>query len=151
MCFPNHGKKGITNRSSDNFRTSLRCIKAWCVDLFAKMVQEMRDRVNFNIRENCYCIAEIGMSHDGSFGLAKNLTEAAIESGANIVKYQWHLANAKTLKNAPAPSYFTNESRYEYFTRTGFSEKQFRGLVELCHKNNVWACISVFLLESVGK
>ena len=38
-----------------------------------------------------YIIAEIGMTHDGSLGLASKLTESAIKSGANVIKYQWHI------------------------------------------------------------
>lgn len=98
-----------------------------------------------------YVIAEIGMTHDGSFGLATQLTQSAIDSGVDIVKYQWHIAEAETLKDAPAPSYFTNESRFEYFTRTEFSVEEFKGLVQQCHEHGVLACISVFSLESVDR
>ena len=63
-------------------------------------------------------IAEIGMTHDGSFGLAKQLTKAAVESGANVVKYQCHIPEFETTRNAPSPYYFRDENRFEYFKRT---------------------------------
>jgi len=96
-------------------------------------------------------IAEIGMTHDGSMGLARKLTESAIDSGADVIKYQWHIAIEETVQNAPSPTYFKGESRYDYFTRTEFSTTQFKELVELCKKNNVVPCVSVFSNESVKR
>ena len=51
-------------------------------------------------------IAEIGSVHDGSFGNALKLIELAKKCGANMVKFQTHIASAETLKNAPMPYYF---------------------------------------------
>ena len=98
---------------------------------------------------NVYVIAEIGMTHDGNLALAEELTEAAIAAGADIVKYQWHIADAETLRDAPAPPYFTGEPRFEYFERTAFDVAQFSGLVDLCHNNAALACISAFSIESI--
>lgn len=98
-----------------------------------------------------YVIAEIGMTHDGSFGLAEKLTEAAIAAGADIIKYQWHIADAETLRDAPTPPYFTGEPRFEFFERTAFDVEQFSKLVDLCHSKGALACISAFSLESVEK
>ena len=36
----------------------------------------------------CYIIAEIGVNHNGDLILAKKLIDAAIESGADAVKFQ---------------------------------------------------------------
>lgn len=104
-----------------------------------------------NNDEKVTVVAEIGMTHDGSIGLAKKLTEAAIESGADVVKYQWHIAGEETVRNAPSPPYFTGESRYDYFARTEFTELQFSELALLCKKNNVIPCVSVFSNESVKR
>lgn len=38
-------------------------------------------------------IAEIGTSHEGSIKKAKELTDAACESGADFIKFQWFYAN----------------------------------------------------------
>lgn len=94
-------------------------------------------------------IAEIGMTHDGSFGLATRLTEEAINSGATVIKYQWHIADEETLMNAPAPSYFTEESRFQYFTRTEFTLQQFKSLSDLCRSKGVKSCVSVFSIKSL--
>ena len=63
-------------------------------------------------------IAEIGSVHNGSLQFAKSLIKHAAKSGADIVKFQMHIAEFETLKNAPNPKYFTVEDRYNYFKRT---------------------------------
>ena len=68
-------------------------------------------------------IAEIGSVHDGSFGNAVKLIEAAAACGADAVKFQTHIAEAETLADAPMPPYFKGEPRFDYFRRTGFSPR----------------------------
>jgi N,N'-diacetyllegionaminate synthase len=96
-----------------------------------------------------WIIAEIGSVHDGSFGNACKLIEAAANAGANCVKFQTHIAEAETLANAPAPSYFKTEPRLEYFRRTGFTLDQWRELKKVCEENNVEFISSPFSLEAV--
>ena len=101
-------------------------------------------------------IAEIGSVHDGSFGNAKRLIDAAAERGVDAVKLQTHIAEAETVRGAPPPSYFTAEPRYEYFQRTAFSEQQWHELathsagcgVELL--SSPFSVAAVALLERVG-
>ncbi len=107
--------------------------------------------IDFKDTNTAYLIAEIGMTHDGSFGLATKLTESAIISGASIVKYQWHISEEETTVNAPSTKSLTNETRYEYFKRTEFSIDQFKKLVQQCIKGNVIPCVSVFSIESLKR
>ncbi len=94
-------------------------------------------------------IAEIGSVHDGSFGNACKLIEASAACGATTVKFQTHLAHAETLKNAPSPSYFKGEPRFEYFQRTAFDQSQYLDLISLCKENSVQFLSSPFSLEAV--
>ena len=55
-------------------------------------------------------IAELGSVHDGKFHLAKKLIKLAAISGANVVKFQMHIAEEETLQNAPSPNYFKSET-----------------------------------------
>lgn len=94
-------------------------------------------------------LAEIGSVHDGSFGNAKKLIEAAAVAGVDAVKFQTHLPAAETLRNAPAPPYFQGEPRYEYFQRTGFSPDQWRQLKAHCDEHRVEFLSSPFSIEAV--
>jgi len=69
-------------------------------------------------------IAEIGSVHDGSFGNALKLVDLSKEVGATAVKFQMHIAEEESLKNAPKPYYFSGEDRFDYFKRTSFSDKE---------------------------
>jgi N,N'-diacetyllegionaminate synthase len=94
-------------------------------------------------------IAEIGSVHDGSFGSAIKLIEAAAACGADAVKFQTHIAEAETLADAPMPSYFAGEPRMAYFRRTGFSPDQWRQLRDACRRCGVVFLSSPFSLEAV--
>ena len=108
-------------------------------------------KIDFQDRNKVYIVAEIGMTHDGSFGLASKLTESAIIAGANVIKYQWHISEAETDINAPSTSTLKGESRYEYFKRTEFSIEQFKKLANQCIESDVIPCVSVFSIESLER
>lgn len=77
-------------------------------------------------------IAEIGSVHDGNLKLALTLTRKAIQCGADTVKFQMHIPEEETLRNAPSPSYFKKENRYDYFKRTSFNYKQWLKIKKYC-------------------
>ncbi len=94
-------------------------------------------------------VAEIGSVHDGSFGNAMKLIELAADCGADVVKFQTHIAEAETMADAPMPPYFKGEPRLDYFRRTGFSETQWTDLAGQCASNGVNFLSSPFALEAV--
>jgi N,N'-diacetyllegionaminate synthase len=94
-------------------------------------------------------IAEIGSVHDGSFGNAQRLIEAAAQAGADTVKFQTHIAEAESLADAPAPGYFSDEPRLAYFKRTGFTPEQWKKLARQAETSNVTFLSSPFSLEAV--
>jgi len=94
-------------------------------------------------------IAEAGSVHDGSFGNAKKLIDAAAKSGAGAIKFQTHIAEAETLPNAPNPSYFQAEDRSTYFKRTGFTFEQWRELAAHAKERGLVFLSSPFSLEAV--
>lgn len=94
-------------------------------------------------------IAEIGSVHDGSFGNAGKLMEAAAAAGATAVKFQTHISEAETLRDAPMPAYFKGEPRFEYFRRTGFSMDQWKTLAAQARDLGVVFLSSPFSLEAV--
>ena len=89
-------------------------------------------------------IAELGMTHDGSFGQAKSMIKAAAECGVDAVKLQTHISEAETIHNAPTPPYFKEESRYDYFNRTAFNIDQWIQLKDFAHECGVLFISSPF-------
>ncbi len=94
-------------------------------------------------------IAEIGSVHDGSFGNAKRLIDAIATTGADVAKFQTHIAAAETLHNAPMPSYFKGEPRFEYFERTGYSREKWAELKAHCESVGLEFISSPFSIEAV--
>jgi N,N'-diacetyllegionaminate synthase len=98
-----------------------------------------------------WIIGEVGSVHDGSFGNACKMIELAAKCGANVVKFQTHIAEAETLENAPAPSYFKAEPRFAYFKRTAFSREQWRELAKVARSNDLLFMSSPFANEAVDQ
>jgi N-acetylneuraminate synthase len=96
-------------------------------------------------------IAEIGSVHDGSFGNALRLIELAKQSGADYVKFQMHIAHAETTKHAKSPNYFNEENRFDYFKRTGFTDKQWSKIIKYTKKKKIDFMCSVFSKEAINK
>ena len=94
-------------------------------------------------------IAEIGSVHDGSFGNALKLIELAKDCGASSVKFQTHIAKEETLENAPMPSFFKGEPRYEYFQRTSFSLTQWEELKAKCDIIDIEFLSSPFSIKAI--
>jgi len=94
-------------------------------------------------------IAEIGSVHDGSIGNALKAVEAAAACGADVVKFQTHIAEAETLADAPMPSYFKGEPRMDYFRRTAFSLLQWKKIAQHCLEHGVRFLSSPFSLEAI--
>lgn len=103
-----------------------------------------------------FVIAEIGSVHDGSMGNALRLVDVAAECGADAVKFQTHIGEAESLAHAPAPSFFSAESRLSYFKRTSFSLEQWETLARVSAERGLAFLSSPFseeaveLLERVG-
>ena len=78
----------------------------------------------------CYVVAEIGMAHDGSLGLAHAFVDAAKEAGANGVKFQTHVAEAESTQRERfrVPMSGQDPSRYAYWLRTAFKRQEWADL-----------------------
>ncbi len=100
---------------------------------------------------NIKIIAEIGNTHEGSLGLAKQFIKSASETGVDAVKFQIHIFDSESLPSAPNPPYFKDESRKEYFERTAFSKDQWQKLKTYAEEEcNVEFLASPFSNEAVN-
>ena len=101
--------------------------------------------------QKTYIIAEIGNTHEGSLGLAKQFIKVAANCGVDAVKMQTHIFEAESLLNAPNPPYFKDESRKEYFERTSFSLNEWKELKRFSQEDlNIDFFSSPFSIEAVN-
>ncbi len=99
--------------------------------------------------ERVFVIAEVGMNHDGSLGQAKAFVDAAAECGVDAVKFQTHIFEAESVEHAPAPHYFTSESRKDFFRRTAFTDEQWQELKDYTEQQGLVFVSSPFSIEAV--
>ena len=84
-------------------------------------------------------IAEIGLSHEGSLGTAHAYIDALVNSGADAIKFQTHIADAESSDFEPFRVNFSkqDETRQQYWKRTEFTIEQWMGLKKHCEDLNI--------------
>ncbi|MCM8535451.1 MAG: N-acetylneuraminate synthase [Lentisphaeraceae bacterium] len=58
----------------------------------------------------CLIIAEIGVNHNGDIELAKKMIDSAIESGADVVKFQTYIADEVMTDKTPLADYMGDDA-----------------------------------------
>src|SRR5688500_20229893 len=88
------------------------------------------DAVSLLQHGRCLIIAEVGLAHDGSLGLAHAFVDEVARGGADAVKFQTHLAAAASTPAEPFRNTVSRQdaTRYEYSKRMQFTQAQWRGL-----------------------
>jgi sialic acid synthase SpsE len=64
-----------------------------------------------------FIIAEAGINHNGSVEKAIQLADMAKQSGANCIKYQYHIAAAELIQTDIKPGYLSHESLWDITKR----------------------------------
>ena len=101
--------------------------------------------------ERVLVIAEVAQAHDGSLGAAHAYVDAAAKAGADIVKFQTHIAAAESTPHEPWRVRFSprDETRYEYWKRMEFTEQEWLGLRKHALKVGVDFLSSPFSVEAL--
>jgi N,N'-diacetyllegionaminate synthase len=101
-----------------------------------------------------FIIAEVGVNHNGSLELAKQLVDVATGCGADAVKFQTFKATTLVTKTAQQAEYQTTntgkqESQFDMLKRLELSEVDHQELVAHCHKNQIEFMSTPFDLQSI--
>ena len=69
--------------------------------------------------DNTLIITEVAQAHDGSLGIAHAFIDAVSKTGADIIKFQTHIAQYETTKHEPWRVKFSKQdrTRYDYWKR----------------------------------
>jgi len=116
------------------------------------------DGIKIGLNYPCYIIAEIGINHNGELDLAKKLIDAAVNSGANAVKFQKRniesLYTQQVLENPNLENQGT-EILIDVLREVEFNEKEYVTLVDYCSEKKItflctaWDIPSVDFLEKI--
>jgi len=98
-----------------------------------------------------FIIAEVAQAHDGSLGTAYAFINAVSETGADAIKFQMHFADSESTIDEPWRIKFSpqDETRYEYWKRMEFSEKQWEELFKHARAKGLKIICSPFSLRAV--
>lgn len=102
-------------------------------------------------KDRCLIIGEVGLSHDGSLGLAHAFIDEVARGGADAVKFQTHIAAAESTPAEPFRVKFSRQdaTRYEYWKRIEFSETQWKDLADHAREKGLVFLSSPFSREAV--
>ena len=101
-----------------------------------------------------FIIAEVGVNHNGSLELAKQLVDVAKDCGADAVKFQTFKAATLVTKSAKQADYQTantgkQESQFDMLKRLELSEADHQELVDYCQQKNIEFMSTPFDLQSI--
>lgn len=104
-------------------------------------------------------IAEAGVNHNGSLAAAKKLAEAALEAGADIVKFQTFSADRLATKSAAKADYQLKtssefETQHQMLKKLELSIEDFQELARYCEAIGIeflTSAFDVFNLEEIIK
>ena len=100
-------------------------------------------------------IAEAGVNHNGDIKVAHKLIDAAVNAGADIVKFQTFNANNLASESAPKAEYqklltSENESQKLMLQNLELTNENFYELIKHCEDVNIEFLTSAFDLESLS-
>ncbi|QEK11314.1 N-acetylneuraminate synthase [Crassaminicella thermophila] len=101
-----------------------------------------------------FIIAEAGVNHNGDINLAKKLIDAAVDAGADAVKFQTFKAEKIVIKKAEKAEYqkiTTNndESQFHMLKKLELSYEDHVQLYNYCRKKNIMFLSTPFDMDSV--
>ena len=101
-----------------------------------------------------FIIAEVGVNHNGSLELAKQLVDVASECGADAVKFQTFKAATLVTKSAKQADYQAantgkQENQFDMLKRLELSEADHQELVDYCQLKNIEFMSTPFDLKSI--
>jgi N,N'-diacetyllegionaminate synthase len=96
-------------------------------------------------------IAEIGQAHDGSLGLLHSYIDAISKSGADVAKFQMHIADAESSSAEPfrVPFSYEDKTRYDYWKRMEFTDEQWIEIKRHCEEVDLEFLASPFSVAAV--
>lgn len=107
----------------------------------------------FTKQDKCYMIAEIGVNHNGEMNLAKELIDAAKESGADAAKFQTFKASSLVSKGTPKVRYQEDttskeESHYEMIQKLEFKFEDHGEIKNYCDSKGIDFLSTAYDVES---
>ena len=106
------------------------------------------------VNRSTFVIAEIGVNHDGNPEKARRLIDAAVDAGADAVKFQVFRADELATDSAPTAGYqkqFAGDSQQAMLRKLELSDDEFRGLRDYAQSRGISFLATPFGLKDVDR
>ncbi|MDP6085966.1 MAG: N-acetylneuraminate synthase family protein [Nitrospinota bacterium] len=95
-----------------------------------------------------FVIAEVGINHEGEFSKAIELVDAAVESGADCIKFQCHITEAEMVPTDMKPGAISEERLWDIIKRCELTENEERRVKDYCEKKGILYLCTPFSREA---
>jgi sialic acid synthase SpsE len=96
-------------------------------------------------------IAEMGINHEGSFEKAIALVDAAVDAGAELVKFQCHITDKEMVPTDMTPGQISTEKLWDIIKRCELTAQEERDVQKYCEKKGVMYLSTPFSREAADR
>lgn len=96
-------------------------------------------------------IVEVGINHEGSVTKARELVDAAVAAGAEVVKFQCHITDKEMVPTDMTPGAISKEKLWDIIKRCELSEAEERDVQEYCRSKGVLYLSTPFSREAADR
>ncbi len=96
-------------------------------------------------------IVEVGINHEGSFDKAIELVDAAVDAGAELVKFQTHITHHEMLETDMKPGDISDETLWNIIKRCELSEEEENKIQKYCNQKKVIYLSTPFSREAADR
>jgi len=98
-----------------------------------------------------FVTAEVGINHEGEFNKAIELVDAAVEAGADCVKFQCHITEAEMIPTDMKPGEISNERLWDIIKRCELSEDKEIKVKKYCEEKGIIYISTPFSREAADR
>lgn len=107
--------------------------------------------MKFNKKKGTFIIAELALSHEGSLGQVYSYIDALSNIGVDAVKLQHHSSEfeSSSQEKFRVKIFPQDKTRSDYWSRTSFSEEEWKGISNKCKQKNIYFACTPFSINSL--
>ncbi len=98
-----------------------------------------------------FVIMEVGINHEGSFRKAIQMVDAAVEGGADCVKFQCHITDKEMIPTDMKPGKISKERLWDIIKRCELTEKEEKDVQAYCRKKKIIYLSTPFSREAADR
>jgi len=98
-----------------------------------------------------FVTAEVGINHEGEYDKAIELVNAAVEAGADCVKFQCHITEAEMIPTDMKPGDISDESLWDIIKRCELTEEEEIEIKKYCEEKGIIYLSTPFSREAADR